>query len=244
MAESPPAGWYGDGSAGERWWDGERWTEHRRPGNSAGGAHAAGEAEAIRVPDPEPRDEQKQQATRSSTCPVCARDDQVKRISSLIDGQSSTTSGTAKTSGVSINTRGTIGIESSSTQFNAATVSNLVGRFAPPTRPGSGLGIAVAVWLLLATVVGIVWQQLTGATSSTTSGALQFLVVLACAIPPGLWWKSKQSENQRAQRLWSEGLRRVREGYYCSRDDIAFAAGSNEALDPAAFVANQFGRNY
>lgn len=29
---SPPAGWYADpdGDPGQRWWDGQRWTEHRQ----------------------------------------------------------------------------------------------------------------------------------------------------------------------------------------------------------------------
>ena len=31
-AAPPPPGWYSAGAAGEeRWWDGTRWTEHRRP---------------------------------------------------------------------------------------------------------------------------------------------------------------------------------------------------------------------
>ncbi|MCN4331278.1 DUF2510 domain-containing protein [Mycobacterium tuberculosis] len=37
VATSPPAGWYTDpdGSAGQRYWDGDRWTRHRRPNPSA-----------------------------------------------------------------------------------------------------------------------------------------------------------------------------------------------------------------
>ncbi|QUR69051.1 DUF2510 domain-containing protein [Mycobacterium spongiae] len=37
MATSPPAGWYSDpgGSGGQRYWDGEHWTEHRRSDPSA-----------------------------------------------------------------------------------------------------------------------------------------------------------------------------------------------------------------
>ena len=31
MPENPPAGWYPDDNGSMRWWDGEKWTEHRQP---------------------------------------------------------------------------------------------------------------------------------------------------------------------------------------------------------------------
>jgi hypothetical protein len=31
MSEKPPAGWYPDSSGANRWWDGEKWTDHTQP---------------------------------------------------------------------------------------------------------------------------------------------------------------------------------------------------------------------
>ena len=32
---STPPGWYPDGQGGQRWWDGNQWTEHTQQGGSA-----------------------------------------------------------------------------------------------------------------------------------------------------------------------------------------------------------------
>lgn len=37
---STPPGWYPDGQGGQRWWDGNRWTEHTQPGPGQGGPAA------------------------------------------------------------------------------------------------------------------------------------------------------------------------------------------------------------
>ena len=31
MTQSTPPGWYPDGQGGQRWWDGNQWTEHTLP---------------------------------------------------------------------------------------------------------------------------------------------------------------------------------------------------------------------
>lgn len=49
-----PPGWYPDGSGGQRWWDGEQWTDHARPGVAPPRAPLAYSAANHSPPPPPP----------------------------------------------------------------------------------------------------------------------------------------------------------------------------------------------
>ena len=52
MTQSTPPGWYPDGQGGQRWWDGNQWTEHTLPPDTSGGPATPGQPERPAQPGP------------------------------------------------------------------------------------------------------------------------------------------------------------------------------------------------
>lgn len=181
-----------------------------------------------------------------SSCPVCHRDDQVVRVSGLLDSATSHTTGRAGTAGAGVISGG-IGVGVASTRFHSTSVTQLARRFAPPTMP-KGQGCLTALLMLpgafiaLMGFVTLLSQISSGSlVSRVTSGIVWFVVGaigLGLAYLP-LRFISNPARKRQAE--WAERWNAVRAAFYCGRDDLVFAQGAESADAPETFVRRTFG---
>lgn len=174
-------------------------------------------------------------STPTSACPECHKDDRVIRISGLLDSASTKTTGRAVTGGAGIGTGG-LGVGVGVTGFEADSVTKLVHRFAPPPlRKGMGCGIAAtAVGAILA--MTLVIESVFGDTNNVAWYVLAVGIVVGAIL---LYRRINASRTQEAA-TWYDCLQEMRSGYYCSRDDVAFMPGEDEADSPEIFTAAMF----
>lgn len=148
--------------------------------------------------------------SRSSTCPVCKKSDQVRNVGAVIDSSSSST----ETTGIGIGSGGIgVGLADSFSQ------SRLGERLQPPNQP---LGCLVPI------VVTFVGMILLAALFINIFGEAegQWYAFFAAWILLPLTWVLQRSTpkfKERARRHL-EAFQVTREASYCLRDDLVFNA--------------------
>ena len=148
--------------------------------------------------------------SRSSTCPVCKKSDQVRNVGAVIDSSSSST----ETTGIGIGSAGIgVGIADSFSQ------SRLGERLEPPKQP-LGCLAPILVTFFVSILLLLVFMSLVG------EAAAEWLAFLAFWILLPLTWVLQRSTprfKERARRHL-EAFQVTREAWYCLRDDLVFNA--------------------
>lgn len=158
-----------------------------------------------------------------STCPDCGKDGKVRRVSVVIDGGTTSTTASALTSTVR-------GSDVRVTSTAATTTSALAGRFTPrPPRP-LPVGVVVAPFGFVAFVATAgVFSRL----PDVALLAAVLVTVAVCVLLRRRWGPRRAA----SRALWEACLERVRSGYYCRRDDVAFDADHARVGPPEVFTA-------
>lgn len=157
---------------------------------------------------------------RSGVCPVCHESSAVVKVGTLIDEGMS--------SGLSVGVGGTVigpsavGVGGAVTQTRTA----LARRLAPPPRPKQSffahwiswafaIGTVIAFFVAIGMDVGF-FGLIFGMMIGLVPGALLGLVGATITVPANSFrWTPVQAE-------WDRKAARVREAYYCRRDDVMF----------------------
>lgn len=162
-----------------------------------------------------------------SSCPLCKQNDQVKRIATVVDVGSATTSGSATTVGV-----GTFGVGAGVSDFNARTSSDLATKFQVPkvSSPAKDAFLATVATLFVGAIVVAIFLP---------AGLL--LPIVMVAVPIWVYRESARTVLLR-RKLWQEAHASLRDGYFCFRDNVAFHAGDVTATDPSTFTKSVFSK--
>jgi hypothetical protein len=175
-------------------------------------------------------------------CPKCGQNDHVARISGLVDSSDSATSGAAVTT--------TVGYVDgpaytrSNTSVDLQTRTRLSRKFDPPAAPTRPWGLAAAVGAVVALLVG--WLQaavVALASIGVAEDAVWPMIAplgVGAAVGYAVFAFLGQSDFNALDAEWHNSLRRVRAGYYCRRDDLAFSPSAPSGLEPPMFVRECF----
>jgi hypothetical protein len=169
-----------------------------------------------------------------SLCPDCGRDDQVRKIATVLDTGSTASAGVAQTTGVGVGLDGNVGLGLGSTSINISSRTGLVARFSPPARPGPLVGrlvcLSIAVWIATDIIVAVILPHSFGSFILAF-----FLASLGATFATR--WAARSMKGRRIPReqAWELALVGLRKGFYCYRDDVAFAPGGYDANAPQDF---------
>jgi uncharacterized membrane protein YfcA len=157
-------------------------------------------------------------------CPKCGLTDQVRNVGTVIDSETSSTSGIGGgvgTGGLGIGG----GFSGSQTKLSA--------RLEPPL-PNFGCLNALLIGMAVPLGLGFLLQAL-GAPEvvSLLVGGLGFVV----GVPLAWRWIKKRRHQARSLEGYSEALMRLRSAYYCYRDDLIF---DGELSGPPLAVKKHF----
>jgi hypothetical protein len=171
-----------------------------------------------------------------STCPVCGLSDAVQRVSTVIDGGTSSTSGTAFTFATRDHRT-----HLDPTIYSSQTVSQLAARLAPPAPPAFHLvRWFLILWLGGAVVVGVIAGGFAG-----SGGAASYIIAgvlglwLPAFIAAVIVRRVQAGKYQVLTSAWRRKSDALRSGYYCARDDVVFDGTKVER--PESFRASIFG---
>jgi len=198
----------------------------------------AGDKEA--APKGNTANSQPNRNVRIRTCPICKSNDQIQRVSSILDTQVSDTTGTARTSTVGFGSGGGLGYSESSAEYQHSTATKLAQRFEFPKPPSSGALRALITWLITLAAIGMAWTAITGQDGSETNTVLQILMCIVAAIPAAIDWLRGLTKYDQNLKRWQQAADRVRSAYYCPRDDVAFSGWDDVAMEPREFVRLEF----
>lgn len=241
MTTHAPEGWYPDpaGSYGERYWDGLAWTDDLR---------------GVAVPEPAP------EAPPAPAAPV-----EPARPVSLVapgyyDDPASTGlfryfDGVAWTDDYSETPFGprsrpaerpestcpvcgrTDEVVRVAEAVDAGVPPGLEQRFALAAQRG-GNPLLLLVGAVVLAVAGLAAGGLVATAWATRGAAVVAVVIVVAATLVWLRKRAGQAESRAAQ---DAVARRVRDAYYCRRDDVAFDAGSSTPVSPEAFARGAAG---
>jgi hypothetical protein len=168
-----------------------------------------------------------------TVCTICKKDDQVQRVSTIMDSGTSTTTGI----GVGGGFGGGVGVGG----FAGVNITNLTQRLASVPKPGIGIitGFFVAYFLSDMALVASSEDGLTGSTIGVwvVGAFFTWIPGLIFALPMKFLLQSFLTT---ARRQWDENLAYLRSQYYCFRDDVVLHHG--EAFSPEDFAAFCFSR--
>ena len=177
--------------------------------------------------------------SNSSTCPKCKQIDSVQKISSVIDGGTTTTSGAALST--PLLTQHPLK-DSSVTHFSSQSQSVLVGRFQVPGIPQASIFFHIFIWWLICSIPAALFNL--HANSSPGSGAVvnalggAFIGAFPGALIGFISRSIATSKMGIERTAWSKNFQKFRNSYYCSRDDLAFNLEFNGS--PEQFVHKVF----
>jgi hypothetical protein len=159
------------------------------------------------------------------TCPVCGASDAVRRIGSIID------SATSHTVGESLS----VPLDSLSapvyvSSHTAVTSSALAQRFTVPNEPKD----QTAAWGFAAFCLGLSILILVSAFGAPGGWLLALLLLVGVPVAATKIYQAKSKIHSRIADH-SVATARVRSGFYCARDDVAFRRGEG-AVRPGSFV--------
>lgn len=166
-----------------------------------------------------------------STCPRCHLDDRVLRIGHVIDAGTSTTEAKSSTG---ILSTGGVGVARTTTTGRTKTA--LARRFDAPPQPKGGGRWALAIWVIVMFGGYFVFAS-HGKPDSDWPFYGTFAAATIVAIGFAVAWTIRSAP---AVQAWQSGVRELRSGYYCSRDDVAFLPSDSRAWDPESFTRFRF----
>ena len=166
-------------------------------------------------------------------CPVCGKDDNVKKAPALRDSQTHTTKGTSKQTVVYVDKEGKEQSDTFDQPYSETQMSNLAKRLSPPIKPKepSFWGWYLAALVLI--VVGTVWIIIS--TSNNFDMSSEFIIwgilvpilvgalgVIIVVVALGKDTERKNHYQQVEMPRWNKAMDRWNQLYYCSRDDSVF----------------------
>jgi hypothetical protein len=162
------------------------------------------------------------QSGSAITCPRCGKDDQLQRVSTIVD------SGTSQTNGVGVGAvvagaggRHPVAVAG----YTAENKSNLAGRLSGPREPRFGIIKSfLMAWIPLTIVVLFYFRSVDSQSNIlwtiVISGFVAFWVSL---IPTLLIYFIGDLTLIKKRAQWRKNLAHLREAYYCHRDDLVIA---------------------
>lgn len=237
----PPAGWYIQPAQPtvERWWDGAVWTDHSRAVVPVAPADAPPPADAAVVP-PHP------DASGAVRCPLCGRDDQLRRVSVVVAEGKTGTRGTAVTFA-----RQDGRTRVAPTVYGSRGATDLSKRLSAPLRPHFPWYLHAAGWVLgTAVVAGVIGSVVIGSGSDAPASGtyiagfvIFFFFGLFIGIAPAILFTifagAWQGPRVRArQEKWDQQSKRLDAAYFCFRDDVIVEDG--RSYEPEKFISEAF----
>ena len=161
-------------------------------------------------------------------CPLCKRNDQVEKISAILNKQTSQSSGYVPQQRVYTDGDGRVQSRTINVQVQTKHETTLAQRLAPPEKPKAPGEVQTWPVLLLA-IPAIFYAQ-------STRGFLTMLVALLFTAGLFAIWivlqkanKKTHIENMMAHERelgrWKQAVSRWQSLYYCGRDDVVFVPG-------------------
>lgn len=192
-------------------------------------------------------------------CPLCGKDDQIRKISSIVAAGISTTTLSGTMSGVAVGRDGISPVSGSST-MSGETSTILAKRLSPPPKPGV---VGIFFWVSMVFVVvwglnaGTLWPGLLLAAVFAASSygyweTLKYLVIAIFGVPLLLaagwgpayfarkYYLRKKAEYLTKLPIWEAGMERWNTLYYCFRDDIIFDPSTGETLGDSIYNSGIF----
>ena len=168
-----------------------------------------------------------------NTCTICKKDDQVQRISTIMDSGTSTSTGI----GVGGGFGGGIGVGG----FAGVNINLLTQRLSSVPKPGVGIGTGFLIAFLLSDAAIVAISE--GGIPESSIG--QWIVYAFFAWIPGLIFALPmkfllQSTLTKDRNQWDKNLQYLRSQYYCFRDDVVLYEGT--ARTPEEFASWCFKR--
>jgi len=166
------------------------------------------------------------------TCPLCGKDDNVQKVSAIVDGGTSVSSYSGVAPSVNVYD-GKVGYGGAYVAGNVRSSSHLAQKLAPPVKPNEprtpakiGLG-----WLLLILFGAFSIYCISMDYIDMGLVLCGFLPVIIAGIMifAGNNEKQKIKENyEKGMPIWKEEMARWNKLYYCHRDDIMFDPESGQ----------------
>lgn len=155
-------------------------------------------------------------------CPSCEKDDQIRKISSILSEQNTETSGVASTHSAYRKKYDTF--------INMRQKSELAGRIAPerPVKKSTGaIPIGCGTTILIFMVGGTLMNWSIGENHRNTPEGLVIPIAIGLALVSyGIWAKVSQGAKNTAIHLEATNFyERAKDAWFCSRCDIRFDSG-------------------
>jgi hypothetical protein len=172
-------------------------------------------------------------------CPLCKRNDQVEKISAILNKQTSQSNGYVPQQRIFTDNNGHVQSRTINVQVQTKHETTLAQRLVSPEKPKAPGKMQTWPILLLA-VPAIFYAQ-------STRGFLTMLVALLFTAGLFAIWivlekdnKKKHIENMMAHERelgrWKQAVSRWQSLYYCGRDDIVFVPGEKTSANMVDFI--------
>jgi len=169
----------------------------------------------------------------SNVCPVCKKDDQIKKIAAIRMEGASNGVFVGSTGGITVS-GGKLGTTTGMAALSGRTVTDLARVLPPPAEPKVEKPSSPLIALLC--IVGAIMELIGFVTLSTNSGVALFiggilLFIIAAAIGFNIQSTKKEEyalKNKKARDAWKKQMEIYNRLYYCSRDYISFDPDTGE----------------
>jgi hypothetical protein len=180
----------------------------------------------------------------STLCPVCKKEDVIQKVSSVVDGGTSTGSFSGPTGGV-VSIDGKWGYAGGHTTLHGQTSTNLAQQLQPPNKPKEpSRPIGYGMWWLILWIPFSFIIKIGEAIWGDMGYIFGFFVALFLCI---FLDKRKRKTNEAKYKLekpkwdakmqkWELAMEKWNRAYYCHRDDVAFDPKTNEHEPLSNFI--------
>jgi hypothetical protein len=167
----------------------------------------------------------------SILCPQCGKDDQIRKVTSIVTEGSTTVNYT--------DSLGTLG--GSGSAFHQ---TQLAKRLIPPSKPKlTGCAATSPVVIFMVGVVlssilfcvlfpSLAWSSGSNIWATCIFIALMLAVIAAINVPIGIYSVKKQKELKPQIAMWEKAISKWQQSYYCARCDGIFTPNQNKIVSP------------
>jgi len=181
-------------------------------------------------------------------CPICGKDDQIQKVSSIVENGTSTGTYSGPAAGV-VNVDGKPRLVGSYSTMSGSTTTRLAQMFAPPTKPGQKgscwlvVGMVVIALMVLNTLGFALRALLAGINDPTdfpVIASLALFIFAGLLIIP-IWLIARQlskvnrwnqQEHPKEISEWQRKIAVYDRLYFCHRDDAVFDPNSGRHASP------------
>jgi len=168
----------------------------------------------------------------SVTCPLCGKDDNVQKVSAIVDGGTSVSSYSGVAPSVNVY-NGKVGYGGAYVSGNVRSSSHLAQKLAPPLKPNEPRTPTKIIlgWFTLVLFGGFTIYCLSMGYTDPGTFICGFLpaIIAGVMIIAGNQEKREIKENyDKGMPIWKEEMAKWNKMYYCHRDDIMFEPDTGE----------------